>query len=141
MGPKQSLEGVIFGLKSPCLRGLLQHVLGLQCHPSDCSFRSEWFVWINGTQGTHQAARIGDGGHVRCSISMVSKRFLEIVFISLKSPCLRGVERHVLGLHPHTMGCNFRLEWFLWINCIFGTCQTSSFGGGAHAKCLMGPKR
>ena len=29
MGPKQSLEGVLFGLKSPCLRGVPRHVLGL----------------------------------------------------------------------------------------------------------------
>ena len=48
MGPKQSLEGVIFGLKSPCLRGVQLHVLGLQRHPSGCNFWMEWFLWING---------------------------------------------------------------------------------------------
>ena len=46
LGPKQSLEGVLFGLKSPCLslRGVQRHVLGLQCRPSDCNFWLEWFV-------------------------------------------------------------------------------------------------
>ena len=36
LGPKQSLEGVLFGLKSPCLRGVPRHIIGLQCHPSGC---------------------------------------------------------------------------------------------------------
>ena len=36
--PKQSLEGVLFGLKSPCRRAVQRHVLGLQCHSSGCKF-------------------------------------------------------------------------------------------------------
>ena len=36
MGPKQSLERGLFGLKSPCLRGVPRHILGLQCHPTGC---------------------------------------------------------------------------------------------------------
>ena len=56
MGPKQSLEGVLFGLKlkSPCLRGIQRHILGLQCHSSGCNFWLEWFIWIDGTRGTCQ---------------------------------------------------------------------------------------
>ena len=108
MGPKQSLEGVLFGPKSPCPRGVQGHVLGLQCHSSGCDFWLEWFVCINGTQGTHQMARTGYVGYVTCS--MVPKRLLERVFIRLKRPCLRGVQRHVLGLHSHPSGCDFRLE-------------------------------
>ena len=108
MGPKQSLEGVLFGLNSPCLRGVQRHVLGLQCHSSDCKLWLEWFVWINGTQGTCPTSRFGDGGLDRCS--MGPKRSLERVFFSLKSPCLRGVQQHVLGLQCHPSGCNIRLE-------------------------------
>ena len=37
MGPKQSLEGVLFGQKSPCLMGVPRHILGLQCRASDCN--------------------------------------------------------------------------------------------------------
>ena len=56
MGPKLSLEGVLLGLKSPCLslRGVPWDVLGLQCHPSDC--RLGW----NGSYGS-----MGPVGHVR----------------------------------------------------------------------------
>ena len=107
MGPKQSLEGVLFGLKSPCLRRVQQHVLGLQCHPSGCSFWLEWFICINGTQGTCQTSRVGDGGHERCSMS--PKRSLERVFFSLKSTCLREIQRHILGLQCHPSDCNFYL--------------------------------
>ena len=106
MGPKQSLEGVLFGLKSPCQRGFPRHVLGLQCHSSGCKFWLHWFVWINGTQGTYPTSRFGDGGHVRCS--MGPKRSLERVFFSLKSPCRRGVPRHILRLQCHSSDCNFR---------------------------------
>ena len=88
MGPKQSLEGVLFRLKSPCLRGVQRHVLDLQCHSSGCNFWLEWFVWINGTQGTCATSRFRDGGHAKCS--MGPKRSLERVFFGLKSPCLRG---------------------------------------------------
>ena len=88
MGPKQSLEGVLFGLKSPCLRGVPRHVLGLQCHPSGCRFWLGWFLWINGTGGTCQRSRFGDGGHTRCS--MGPNQSLERVFFSLKSPYLMG---------------------------------------------------
>ena len=50
MGPKQSLERVLFGLKSPSLRGVLRHILGLQCHASDCNMvgmvcRDQWDRW------------------------------------------------------------------------------------------------
>ena len=89
MGPKQSLEGVLFGLKSPCLRGVPQHVHGLQCHSSDCNFRLEQFVWNNGTKGICPTPRFGDGVHARCS--MGPSRSLERVFFSLKSPCRRGL--------------------------------------------------
>ena len=90
--PKQSLKGVIFGLKSPCsheAEGFFQqHVLGLQCHPSGCSFWLEWFVWINGIGVTCQMTSFGDGGHARCS--MGRKRSIGRVFFSMKSPFLRG---------------------------------------------------
>ena len=40
MGPNQSLERVFFSLKSP-LKGVQRHILGLQCHASDCDFSLE----------------------------------------------------------------------------------------------------
>ena len=49
-------------------------------------------------------SRFGDGGPARCSIG--PKLSLERVFYSLKSPCLRGVERHILGLKCRICGWN-----------------------------------
>ena len=114
-------------------------MFGLQCHASGCNFHLEWFVWINGTQGTRQTPRFGNWGHARRS--MGPKRSLERVFFSLKPPCGREVQRHVLVLHCHPSGCTFRLERFPWINGTGGPCPTSSFGEWVHAKSLMGPKR
>ena len=42
-------------------------------------------------------SRFGDGGRVRCS--MGPKLLLKRVIFSLKSPFLRGAERHILGLN------------------------------------------
>ena len=139
MGPKQSLERVFFSLKPEFLRGVERHIHGLQCHQSGCNFWLEWFIWINDTWGTYRKSRFGDGGPARCS--MGPKRSLERVFFSLKSPFLRGVQRHVLGLQCHQSGCDFWLEWFGWINGTWGTCQTSRFGDGGPARCSMRPKR
>ena len=72
--------------------------------------------------------RFGDGGHDKCS--MGPKQSLERVFFSLKSPCLRGAQWHVLGLQYHPSDCNFRLEWFLWIHGTQGTCPISRLGEG-----------
>ena len=108
MCPKRSLERVFFSLKSPFLRGVQRHVLGLQCHQSGCNFWLVRFGWINGTWGICQTSRFGDGGPERCS--MGPKPSLERVFFSLKSPFLRGVQRHVLGLQCHQSGYNFWLE-------------------------------
>ena len=85
-----------FGLKSPCLRGVPQHVHGLQCRSSDCNFRLEQFVWNNGTKGICPTPRFGDGVHARCS--MGPSRSLERVFFSLKIPMSEGAQRHILGL-------------------------------------------
>ena len=134
--------GVLFGLKvkSPCLRGVPHHVLGLQCHPMGCNFSMKWFVvWITVTQATCQTPRFGKLGHARRS--MGPKRSLERVLFSLKSPCWRGVQRHVLCLECHPSGWNFRLEWLVWINGISETCRTSSIGEWVHAKSSMGPKQ
>ena len=95
----------LFSPELPFLRGVERHVLGLQCHQSGCDFWLEWFGWINGTWGTFQMSRFGDGGPARCS--MGPKPSLERVFFSLKSPVLRGVQRHVLGLQCNQRGCNF----------------------------------
>ena len=100
-----------FCLKSPFLRVVQQHVLGLQCLQSGCDFRLEWFIRINGTWLTCRIPRFGDGDHARCS--MGSTLSLERVFFSLKSPFLRGVQRHVLGLQCHKSDCDFWLEWFV----------------------------
>ena len=43
-------------------------MFGIHSHPSDCNVWLEWLVWINGTQGTCQTPRIGDGGHDRHSM-------------------------------------------------------------------------
>ena len=81
IGPKQSLERVVFSLKSPFLRGVQRYyVLGLQCHQSDCNFWLEWFVWINETWGAYQTSRFGDESHGRCS--MGPKQWLERVFLA-----------------------------------------------------------
>ena len=138
MGPKPPLERVSFSLKSPVLRGFQRHVLGLQCHQSGCDFCLEWFGGINGTRGTCQMPRFGDGGPHRCS--MGPKPLLERVIVSLKSPVLRGFQRHVLGLQRHQSGCDFRLEWFIRINGTWGTYPMSSFGDGGPARCSMGSK-
>ena len=114
MGPKLSLKRVVFSLKSPFLRGVERHALGLQCRPSDCNLLFEWFVWINEIWGTYPKSRFSDGGPDRCSFG--PKRSLERVVFSLKSPFLRGVERYVLGLQCHQSDCNFWLEWFIWTN-------------------------
>ena len=72
----------------------MRHVLGLQCHSCGCNFWLEWFVWIDGTWGVCQMSRFGYRGPARCS--MGSKRSLERVIFSLKSPFLRGVERYYI---------------------------------------------
>ena len=114
-------------------------MLSLQCHQRGCNFWLERFEWVNGTWGLCPKFRFGDGGYDRCS--MGPKRSLERVLFSLKSPFLRGVQRHVLSLQCHQSGCNFSLEWFGWVNGTWWTCQTSRFGSGGHARCSMGPKR
>ena len=86
-----------------------------------------------------QMSRFGDGRHDRCSLG--PKRSLERVFFRLKSPFLRGVQRHVIGLQCHQSGCNFWLKWFIRINGTWGTCQTSRFGYGGPTRCSMGPKQ
>ena len=139
MRPKSSLEKVFFSLKPPFLRGVQRHVLGPQCRPSDCDFWLEWFGWINGTWGTYQKSRFGDGGPERCS--MGPKPLFERVFFSLKSPFLRGVQRHIIGLQCHQRGCNFWLEWFIRINGTWVTCQTSRLGDGGPTRCSMSPKQ
>ena len=138
LGPKRSLERVFFSLKSPFLRWVQWHVLGLQCLQSGCNFWLEWFGLINGTWGICQMSSFGDGGPDKCSMS--PKPSFERVFFSLKSPFLREVQRHVLGLQCHQSGCHFWLEWFGWINGTWGTCQVSRFGDGGPARCSMGPK-
>ena len=107
MGPKRSLESAVFSLKSLFLRAVQRHVLGLQCDQSGCNFGLEWFGWINETWGTYPMSRFGDGGLARCS--MGPKRSLERVIFSLKSPVLRGVQRHVHGLQCPQSDCNFWL--------------------------------
>ena len=139
MGPKRSLERVVFSLKSPCLRGVGRHILSLQYHQCDWYFWLEWFVWINGIWGTYQILRFCDGGHGRCS--MGPRRSLERVVFSLKSPCLTGVERHILGLQCRPSHCNFWLECFMRIHETWGAYKTSRLGDGGPDRCSLGPKR
>ena len=106
MGPKQSLEGVLFCLKPLRLRGVKRYVLGLHCHSSGCNFWLEWLVLIDKSRNTSQTSSFIDGGHTRCP--MDPKRSLESVIFSLKSPCLRRVQPHVLVLQCHQSSCNFR---------------------------------
>ena len=100
-------ERVIFGQKSLCLRGVQWRIVCLQCHPNGQNFRLEWFVWIHETRGHVRHLELGDRGHAKCA--MEPKQSLEGVLFGLKSPCLRGVPRHDLGLQCHSSGCNF---WF-----------------------------
>ena len=55
----------------------------------------------------------GDGGPDRCSMS--PKPLRESVFYSLKSPFLRGVERHVHGLQCRPGACEF-LVGMVWMD-------------------------
>ena len=113
MHPKCWLEAVLFGGKSQCQKRCSVATFGIHSHPNGCKFRLEWIIWIDGTQGTYQTpiSIFGDGGYARPP--MGPKRSLERVFFSLKSPCLRGLRWHVLGLQYHPSGCNLRLEWFV----------------------------
>ena len=90
MDPKPLLERVVFSLKSPFLRGVERYVLGLQCHQSGCNFWLEWFIRINGTEGTYQRSRFGDGGPDRCSMGPKRSLLGRVVF-STKSTFLRGL--------------------------------------------------
>ena len=114
MGPKQSLGRILLSLKSPFLRGVQRHMLGLQCRQSGCNFWLGWFGWINRAWGTCQMSTFGDGGPAR--FSMGPKRSLGRIFFSLKSPFLRGVQRHIIGLQCHQSDCSFCLGWFIRIN-------------------------
>ena len=94
MGPKQSLERVVFSLKSPFLRGVKRHVLGLQCHQSGCNFWLEWFGWINRTLGTYRMPRFGDGAPTRCPMGQTNH--------------LRG---SFLACNPHFRGACSARSW------------------------------
>ena len=65
----------------------------------------------------------------------------EMVLFGFKPPFLRGVERYVLGVKCHSCGCNFSLEWFIWINGSKEACQTSTFGDGSYDRYSMDPKK
>ena len=97
----------LFGLKSPCLKGVLQHVHGLQCRSSDCNFRLEQFVWNNGTKGICPTPRFGDGVHARCSMGPSRSLALERVFFSLKSLCRRGLSGTILASNVTQMTVMF----------------------------------
>ena len=110
-------RGVNFGLKSPCLKWvqLQRHILGLQCHSSGCSFWLEWSVWLNETQGTYHTSRIGDGGHVRCS--MGPNRSLKRVFISLKSHVWEEISSTFLASNfTHMTAMSGWNGSYLWIH-------------------------
>ena len=104
MGPKQSLERVFFSRKSPCRRGVERHVLVLQCHPSGCNLWLEWFVGINGTNGTCQTSRYGDEGHDKPS-QMVAGGGPFCRKISM----LEGDSVAACGIHSHPSDSIFRL--------------------------------
>ena len=69
------------------------------------------------------------------------KRWLEVVLFGGKSPCWKRGSVATFGIHSHRRGCNFRLEWFVWIHGTQVTCPTPRFGDGGHARCSMGSKR
>ena len=128
----------MFGQKSPCLRGVQWRIVCL--HVTQ-------MVVVSGRNGSYGSMRprghvrhldFGDRGHAKCV--MGPKQSLEEVLFGQKSPCLRGVPRHILGLQCHPSGCNFWLERFSWINGTGRTFQRSRFGDGIHARCSMGPK-
>ena len=137
-GSQTVVGGGHFGPKIPISEWFQRDVCGVHSYPSGCHLGLEWLGWINGITWTCSMSRFGDGGPARCS--MGPKQSLERVFFSLKSPFLRGVQRHVLGLQCHQSGCNFWLEWFGWINGTWGTYPMSRLGDGGPDGCSMGPK-
>ena len=133
MGPKQSLEGVLFGLKSPCLRWDQWHILGLQCHSSGCNFWFEWFIWINGTHGTCPTNR----GHAKCATGPIQS--LEGVLFGLKSH-VRGGSAACSWSPMSLKRLKFQIGMIHVDQWDQGTCRRPRFGDGSHANCSMGPK-
>ena len=43
-------------------------------------------------------------------------------FLVKKPKYLRGVQWRIVCLQCHPNGCDFRLEWFIWIHVTQGTC-------------------
>ena len=93
---------------------------------------------------------MGPGGYIRCldlvmgampGAQWVQNGRVSGFSFSLKSPFLFGVKLHVLGLQCHQHGCDFWLEWSIWINGTWGIYKMSRFGDGGNARCSMGPKR
>ena len=125
------VKRVFFSLKPPFLGGGLS-VTVLASNVAQVTVVDSW----NGSYGSMRP-----GGHIR---------LLHLVMLPSSGgndrcsmfPFLRGVERHVLALQSHTSGCIFWFDWFVWvwINGTQGTCHSSSFGDGVHARCSMGPQ-
>ena len=84
MGPKQSLEGVLFHLKSPCLRGF--HGTFLASNATQVAVISGWNVSYGSMRlrGLVRHLAFGDMGHAKCAIG--PKQSLEGVLFGLKSP-------------------------------------------------------
>ena len=111
-GAERYLERVIFGQKSPCLSlrlsGVQWRIVCLQ-YVTQVAVISDWYG-SNGSMRVRGYVRhlaFGDRGHPKCA--MGSKQSLEEVLFGLKSPCLRVVQRHILGLQCHPSDCNFYL--------------------------------
>jgi len=117
MGPKQWLEVVLFGGKSPCPKGDLVATFGIHNHPRDCNFRLQQFVGINGTKGVHLITQSDSGGHGGSVMVSGEDHFWSEIPMSEG-----GSVADCLPPMAPPNGCNFWLEWFIWIHETQGTC-------------------
>ena len=107
MGPKQSLEGVLFGLKSPCLRGL-----------SGTFFSSNvtQVAVISGLNDLHESmGSVRHAGHLALAMgSMPSPQWVpnggwRWSFLAGKISMSEGDPVATFSIHSHSGDCFFRL--------------------------------
>jgi len=97
----------------------------------DCNFRLKQFVRIKGTRGACPTYSLVLGMGVMTGAHWVPNGRWRLSFLAKKT-CLSGVWRHLLCLHSHPSGCNFRLDQFIWVNATNGIYHTPRFDSWGH---------
>ena len=107
MGPKQSLKGVLFGLKSPCLRGLSGTFL---------SSNVTQVAVISGLNDLHESmGSVGHAGHLALAMgSMPSPQWVpnggwRWSFLTGKISMSEGDPVAIFSIHSHSGDCFLRL--------------------------------